>query len=161
MKMAGKYAADTTVPMEKSRNEIERTLTRYGAESFAYAISGEQAQVGFVIHGRHVRFRIQMPDAEEPRFTTYKRGSVPHRRTESAQTELWEKACRQVWRALALVIKAKLEAVAAGITTIEDEFLAHTLLPDGQTFGEWARPQVDEAYRVAKMPDRLMIGHDG
>ena len=29
------YAADTTVPVEKSRLEIERILARYGATSFA------------------------------------------------------------------------------------------------------------------------------
>jgi hypothetical protein len=55
------------------------------------------------------------------------------------------------------VIKAKLEAVAAGITTIEDEFLAHTVLPDGSTFGEWAKPQLEEAYRLGSMPTHLLI----
>lgn len=40
----------------------------------------------------------------------------------------------------------KLEAVAAGITTFEDEFLAHTLLPNGATVGEWAAPQIEAVY---------------
>ena len=35
----------------------------------------------------------------------------------------WEQACRQRWRALALVIKAKLEAIDAEISTFEEEFL--------------------------------------
>jgi hypothetical protein len=30
------YAADTKVPVERSRLEIERTLKRYGADRFAY-----------------------------------------------------------------------------------------------------------------------------
>ena len=33
------YAARTTVPIEKSKAEIERTLTRYGADRFAYFVS--------------------------------------------------------------------------------------------------------------------------
>lgn len=61
------------------------------------------------------------------------------------------------WRALALVIKAKLEAVAAGITTIEDEFLAHTVLPDGQTVGEFMQPQIAIAYERGSMPTTLML----
>lgn len=39
-------------------------------------------------------------------------------------------------RALALCIKAKLEAVQAGIVTFDEEFLAHFLLPDGKTVGD-------------------------
>lgn len=35
--MSGQYAKDTSVSVEKSRAEIETTLARYGAESFAYA----------------------------------------------------------------------------------------------------------------------------
>ena len=49
---------------------------------------------------------------------------------------------RQRWRALAMVIQAKLEAVSAGITTLEDEFLAWTVLADGRTVAEWAQPQI-------------------
>ncbi|HWF01594.1 MAG TPA: hypothetical protein VG248_17460 [Caulobacteraceae bacterium] len=59
-----------------------------------------------------------------------------------------EQACRQKWRALALVIKAKLEAVSAGITTVEDEFLAQTMMGDGRTVGEVVQPQLEEHLRV-------------
>lgn len=59
---------------------------------------------------------------------------------------------------LALVIKAKLEAVAAGITSFEDEFLAHIMLPSGGTVGEWARPQLEVAYSTGAMPALLPGG---
>ena len=53
---------------------------------------------------------------------------------------------------LLLVIKAKLEAVTAGISTIETEFLANIVLPDNTTAGEWMLPQIDRAYRTGEMP---------
>lgn len=72
-----------------------------------------------------------MPDKTDPRFQMTPGG----RRRRSAEQMLaeYEKATRQRWRALALVIKAKLEAVASGITEFEQEFLAHIVLPDGRT----------------------------
>jgi len=147
------YAATTNVSVENSRAEIERTLRRYKADAFAYATEPAKAMIGFRIGGRQVRFMLQMPDPNSREFTQHSRG----RREPAAAEKLWEQACRQKWRALALVIKAKLEAVSAGITTIEDEFLAHTVLPDGSTVGAWMQPQVDEAYRVGSMP-QLLIG---
>jgi hypothetical protein len=69
-----------------------------------------------------------------------------------------EQACRQRWRALALAIKAKLEAVEAGITSFEDEFMAHIVLPDGSTFGRWARPQIAKVYEENTMPSLLALG---
>jgi hypothetical protein len=59
--------------------------------------------------------------------------------------------------AVALAIKAKLEAVEAEISTFEDEFLAYIVLPDGSTFGDWARPQIAAVYELNTMP-ALMPG---
>ena len=157
--MSGKFAQTTDVPVEKSRMEIERTLQRYGATSFAYGTQDDTATIAFRIEERYIRFTLKMPARTERRFTHFKHGSGQYLpRTSSAAEAQWEQGCRSSWRALALVIKAKLEAVAAGITTVEDEFLAHTMLPDGTTFGEWARPQIDQSYRVGGMPKLLMIG---
>jgi len=69
-----------------------------------------------------------------------------------------EQACRQKWRALSLVVKAKLEAVESGITTFEDEFLAHIVLPNGQTVGEQALPRVREAYATGGNVPLLTFG---
>lgn len=151
--MTRAYAADTNVSVEKSRNEIEALLTRYGADRFAYSSEPDRAQIMFSIGGRQIRFIILLPKRDERRFTEHSRGP----RIPSAALEAWEQACRQKWRSLALVIKAKLEATAAGITTIEDEFLAHTLLPDRQTVSEWIKPQMDDVYRLGHMPTTLML----
>ncbi len=145
------YAANTSVSVENSRAEIERTLTRYGAESFMYGWDQGHSVIQFVAEGRRIRFVLSLPDKASPEFTRHSRGT----RTEEAAYKAWEQACRQRWRALALCIKAKLEAVESEISTFEDEFLAHTVLPDGTTAGEWLGPQLAEVYRTGTMPSLL------
>lgn len=149
-----RYAENTSVSSDKSRNEIEATLRRYGADQFMYGWEIDQAVVAFRAHGRNVRFRLPMPNPKAREFTLTPTG----RQRSAAQADAeFEQAVRQRWRALALVIKAKLEAVEAGITVFEDEFLAHIMLPDGSTVGEWARPQLAIAYEGNTMP-ALMPG---
>jgi hypothetical protein len=111
------------------------------------------AILGFRIHGRIIRYTIQLPDRNSPEFTLTP--SRRYARSEKDQEAAYEQAVRQRWRALALVIKAKLEAVEAGITSIEDEFLSATMLPDGGTVGQWAEPQIRQAYEAGTMPQSL------
>lgn len=150
-----RYAANTDVSSSRSRDEIERTLERYGADQFLYGWQEESAVVGFRMNGRQIKFVLPLPSKDDDAFHIYKRGSVPHRREPEQAAKLWEQATRQRWRALALVVKAKLEAVETGITTFDDEFLAHIVLPNGTTAGEWLKPQVEEAYRIGAMPALL------
>lgn len=152
-----RYASSTTVNSQQSRAEIERTLERYGADQFMYGWQDSAAVVAFRAQDRRVRFILPLPDRQAAEFTTYKRGYSEHRRTEEQQAKLYEQAVKQRWRALALVIKAKLEAVESGISEFEDEFLANIMLPNGATVGEWMRPQVAEAYRVGQMPPMLPL----
>lgn len=147
----GRYAESTAVSPEKSRAEIERTLTRYGAKRFAYMRDDEEgwAKIQFVINGRMVQITLPLPGASERRFThTESRGTE---RTEAAAHKAWEQACKQGWRALGLVIKAKLEAVEAGISTFEQEFMANLLLPSGETAGEMLVPQIIAAQESQEM----------
>jgi hypothetical protein len=145
------YAAETSVSVEASRMEIERTLQRYGASAFMYGWSAGRAVVQFAAANRQIKFEIVMPDKNERRFVYHSRGQ----RTPEAALKEWEQACRQRWRALNLVIKAKLEAVASGISEFEEEFLANIVLPDGSTAGQFLRPQIAHAYETAEMPSLL------
>lgn len=150
-----KYAENTSVSAEKSRSEIETTLRRYGADQFVYATSRTEAMIGFVAHGRQIRFKLAFPDPQDRQFThTPERGNA---RSPQQAEAAWEQATRQRWRALALVIKAKLEAVEAEITEFEDEFLAHIILPGGATVGDMVRPQLVDAYEHGGMLE-LMPG---
>lgn len=152
-----RYAASTSVSSDKSRAEIERTLSRYGATAFMYGWEDNRAVIGFRAKGRHIRFVLPLPDPTDKLFTHVKRGNssaLSPRPAEKAR-DAWEQACRQSWRALALVIKAKLEAVEAGITEFENEFLANIVLPNGSTVSDWVRPQVALAYERGDMPKML------
>lgn len=151
-----RYAAQTEVSSDRSRAEIERTLRRYGATAFAYGWEGNQAQVGFKLADRQIRFRLPLPDPRSREFTLTPTGRD---RSAASAEEAYEQAVRQRWRALALVIKAKLEAVEAGISTVEDEFLAHIALPDGRTVGDWLGPQLGVVYAQQAMP-ALLPGSD-
>lgn len=150
-----RYAENTSVTSEASRAEIERTLTRYGARSFAYGWTDGTAMIGFEVDGRQVRFHLPMPDRNAREFThTPARGT---RRTPPAAAAEYEKAVRQRWRALALVVKAKLEAVAAGIVTFDEEFLAHLVLPGGRSVFHAVMPQVERALETGQAPALLAL----
>jgi hypothetical protein len=116
-----------------------------------YGWQDGSAVIAFRANDRRVRFMLPLPDRNAHEFTHHDRGP----RAPEAAERLYEQAIRQRWRALALVIKAKLEAVEAGISEFEDEFLAHVMLPTGQTVGEWMRPQVAEVYLTGHMPPML------
>lgn len=150
------YASNTSVPVDRSKAEIERTLQRYGAAAFMHGWDGNKAVLGFVLASRQIRFILPLPDRASKEFThTSARRSA--RSMEQAHAA-WEQACRQRWRALSLVIKAKLEAVDSGITTIDEEFMPHMVLPNGKTVAQWAIPQIKEAYETKQMPPMLMLG---
>lgn len=141
-----RYATETKVSVSSSKAEIERILERYGAEQFMSGWGVDKAVIAFAMQGRQIRFTLTMPRKDDPEFTSYKRGCTVVEREESAALRLWEQACRQRWRALALVIKAKLEAVESKIAIFEDEFMANIVLPGGRTVGEEARPMIAAAY---------------
>jgi hypothetical protein len=147
-----RYAERTEVSSDRSRAEIEKTLRRYGASQFAYGWDRTGAVIGFTMEGRQVRFVLPLPDPADAEFT---RTPTGRSRSGSAADTEYERAVRQRWRALSLVVKAKLEAVAAGIAIFEDEFLAYTVLPGGETVGQRVGPAVAEAYRTGQVPALL------
>ena len=147
------YAAQTRVPISKSKTDIEELLAKHGAIGFAYATEGNRSMVAFNMSGRRVQIMLVMPSIDD-----YARTPRNARRTAAAQQAAWDQACRQRWRALLLIIRAKLEAVESGITTLESEFLANIVLPNGETVGQWLAPQVDETYATGRMPPMLAAG---
>ncbi|HLT20068.1 MAG TPA: hypothetical protein VKZ96_11470, partial [Thermomicrobiales bacterium] len=86
--MSGKYAAKTDVPVSRSRDEIERTLTRFGASAFAYMTNTDgQVAISFEISNVRVLMRMQLPARSAFRYDS--RGKV---RTDSAIERDWEQA---------------------------------------------------------------------
>ncbi|MDD5367480.1 MAG: hypothetical protein PHQ40_00480 [Anaerolineaceae bacterium] len=147
------YAKDTDVTADKSRTEIERILERYGATSFMYGWATGKAVVGFEIKGKRYRLVLPLPDKDDPSFRITESG---RRRTSKEQIlAAWEQACRQRWRALALVIKADLEADESGIRHFEEAWRNELVLPNGMTVGEWISPQIEQVYQTGHMPSML------
>lgn len=129
------YAQGTSVPAERSEQEIRRLLTRYGATDFALRTSQKDAAIAFRAKGRNVLFTLPLP-APVDGYGQSKR----------------EAEVRRLWRSLALSIKAKLEVVESGITEFETEFLGHIVVPgSGQTVGDLVRPRIQEAYKSGRM----------
>ena len=145
------YAKNTQVSADKTRMEIETLLIKYGADQFFSGWEGNKARVGFRMHNRFVRFDLPIP---KPDDFHDKRGAW---KSETKRKELCDQELRRRWRALLLVIKAKLEAVSTGIVPFEKEFLAHIILPDGQTVGQWLEPQIAEVYDSGR-PLQLLPG---
>jgi len=153
--MSARYAAGTEVSPGRSREEIERTLIRYKASQFAYGWEETRAVIGFVMRGRQIRFILPMPDRQSTQFT---RTTTGRARTSTAATAEYEQAVKQRWRALALVVKAKLEAVETGIVTFDQEFGMHMVLPNGTVVADLVMPAVEQAYLTGKMPQLLALG---
>ena len=124
------YAQNTRVPVDNSVAEIKRTIRRYGAEGIAVYESDDQVQVVFRAHKRMVKFRV-------------------------ATAGVSDKELRRLWRCLVLVIKSKLEAVATGIVTFEEEFLGHIVMPDGETIASKIKEDVAVAYETGQTPPLL------
>lgn len=149
---AGAYAGTTTVPVEKTRNEIEKLLMLHGAGEFAYSSRAGQYTIGFELGGRYIRYNMPMPDPDDRAFT---RTPTGRSRSTSEARAAYEQAVRQRWRALLLIVKAKLEAVRAGVSTVENEFLAWTVVPDGRTVADWLVPKLNEIYAGNDLPALL------
>lgn len=143
--MAPNYASATTVSPSKSREEIDSLITKYGADSVAYLTETGRAVIAFRMQGRQIRFMLQLPLEGESQFHLTPTRQV---RSTDAAKKAWEQAVRQRWRALALMVKAKLEAVDSGIVTLEQEFAAHIVMPDGRTVYEHIQPQIEHAYET-------------
>lgn len=133
-----RFAERTDVPADRSRADIERELIRYGANGFGYHWEKREqrmfATIVFQFKERRIRLDLPMPTEREV-----------------GTASKAEQATRQRWRALLLVIKAKLEAVESGISTLEHEFLANIITDNGRTIGEVVVPRLSEAVAAGRL----------
>jgi hypothetical protein len=138
------YAEKTKVAPHQTRMQIEQLLGKHKAAQYGTFVdnAANRARVQFVLCDRIVRFTIELPAEKNFRV----------RRN-------YEQAERQRWRALLLVIKAKLEAVDNKIASFEEEFLAHIVMPNDQTVGDLVKPQIAEAYASGRLPaSQFLLG---
>jgi hypothetical protein len=135
------FAENTDVPVERTKIEIERLVVdKHKAEAYmtGHQTNPPRVVIQFKMRDRIVRFELPVPTPDG-------------RRNEKQLAQ----ATRTRWRALLLIIKAKLEAVENGVTTFEEEFLAHIVMPGDRTIGQYVIPQIGGAYSTGKLPRML------
>lgn len=136
------YAVKTSVSIDRSQGEIRKILAKHGATGFAFGEQMQTSVVMFEMQSRRIRFILPMPPLQSNNAST-------------ARVKKYEQLCRSRWRCLVLAIKSKLESVESGITTLEEEFLAHVVLPNGKTMGDVAIPEIESSYKNNTMPKLL------
>lgn len=147
-----KYAEGTQVSIPRSRDEIERTLKRHGATGFMYGEQGGRAAIAFELKGRQYRMELDYPPRskfERMQPNQYTARMNPKQRAEDA----FEQEKARLWRGLALLVKAKLEAIESGISTLEMEMQPYTVMTNNERVGEWLEPQLAQMYKSGQMPD--------
>jgi hypothetical protein len=137
------YAKGTTVTVSKTRGEIELLLERAKAKQYGTAVDYDtlSARIQFRLNERIVRFTVSLPD-----------------RRKLGDGERFNRAERQRWRALLLVLKAKLESVESNIETFESAFLGQIVMPNDRTVADIVIPMVAESYKGDQMPNALTAG---
>jgi len=111
----------------------------------------------FEAQARRIMFELPLPRRDDERFTLSRvnQSRVRARRSPEAALAAWEQACRSSWRALRLVLLAKLEAIEAGITDFETEFMPHVVMPDGRTVAQHVKPRIAAIYKSGEMKPLL------
>lgn len=151
------YAENTSVPVDRSKAEIERLLQKYGCAGTAFLNEPHRAIVGFRMNGKIIRFHLPLPSPEDRKFRATPSGRD---RAENAAAAEFHQELRRLWRAMFLSIKGKLSNIESGIATFEEEFMAYIVLPNKQTAGEFLLPQIDQAYASGHVP-AAMLGWEG
>jgi hypothetical protein len=121
---ARRYAEGTKVSVESSRGEITGILAKHGVERMGWMATPEGDQLMFELGGGQYRLDILKPTLVEIR-RDYPNAYEPASKLDAE----W----RRRWRANVLLLKAKLEFVGSGDTTLDRELLPYRVLKDGRT----------------------------
>ena len=150
------YAAGTSVAAEKTKAEIDTLLSKHGASQRAVMAddSNGRAVIAFVINDRHYRLDVPMPkpgELPDPKKRSWEQkvdmprgwdSWLTERRLQWVKHELDQRA-RERWRAVLMMLKAKLELVRIGVSTVEREFLADMVVGK-RTVGQMVEEQIDQ-----------------
>lgn len=123
------YAKGTSVRVEKTQGDLVKVLEKAGAVRHSFGRNGDLALVQFEIKETQVMMSVPLPLLKD----SFKIPGRWKERTGSQAQMHHEQLVRERWRQVLLLVKAKLEAVAIGMTTIEREFLADVRTADGTT----------------------------
>lgn len=137
------YARRTKVPTNQTRAEIERLLEKEGASARVIGEQAGQAMLMFEMRGWRLKFLLPLPVTKR-----------------ADQERKNQQETRRRWRALKIVLVAKLEAVDSGIIEFEREFLAHIVTNGGSnaTVGDQVLATLPQLVSSGKLPPLLGPG---
>lgn len=123
----------TTADPDRTEMQINKLLSQYGINKYAWVKDLKASQVALTfeveaeIQGIKKLLEIRVIP---PTFATSRRTWNPEKGT---YEKLWLPNWAQSYRLLYHWLKAKIEAIAYGLTTVEKEFLSQVVvnLPDG------------------------------
>lgn len=119
-----RYAEGTTVSVDASRGEITGILAKHGVQRMGWMADVDRDELMFELGGGSYRLTMVKPTLTEIRKL------YPNAYNEQAKLDAeW----RRRWRANVLLLKAKLEFVVSGDTTLDRELLPYRVLKGGQT----------------------------
>jgi hypothetical protein len=151
-----RFAEGTDVPSSKSKAELDALLVKHGATQRGIFEEAGRGVVMFTMQGRQLRLKVTLPMPNlDPRPQPRGWWNWGDERRKAWCEAQIEQGAREAWRRLLLVTKAKLELVIDGGGSVESEFLANVLLPDGRTVHEALEPQLAESYQSGNMPPLL------
>ena len=97
-----------------------RLLVEHNVTVFGYERRDDFAIVRFVMNDQRLRLIVKMPDWEDP---AYRLTPAQHQiRSVEQRRKLYWADVRRTWAGMRALIAAKLEGIALGITTFEEEF---------------------------------------
>lgn len=144
------YAAQTTVPLERSISEIIAMVRKAGAESIGQMHDRDSFVIVFALADRRMKFKV-------PLATEYVGPKVGGNGRVIDTAARLEQMNRQKGRALMLVIKAKLESVESGVETFEQAFLGNIMLADGKTVYENIAEPIAIEYQTGRASGPLLL----
>jgi hypothetical protein len=148
--MATNYVRGASITCAASRAEIQEMLSQYGATGFRTGSENGRTIIAFTANRRRFRFLYEPPGSPEPADAT----RSPQKPRSLPPPKSHEELSRRYWHKLSMLIRAKLEAVDAGVVTFEEEFLAYMVLPGGETVAQNVRPGSPERSLPASGPLR-------
>lgn len=139
--MAKSYvkAATSEVQVDRSIAQIKKLVVEYGCSGFQTTedYTKGSIEVSFMLNpstGGHVPVRIPI-QIDKVYAAMYAGKALPYSGAAQVKAKRREQAARTAWRNMHLLIEASLSSVSLGVQTIEEVFMAHTLvaLDDGST----------------------------
>ena len=118
----------TKVDVEKSKTQIRELLMKYGVSQQRWTedLENNQVMFEFFIKGEDRTYLVRLmpkPFIEEHKLWNSKKG-----KSETTEVPNWARAYRMLYA----YVKAKVEAIAYGMHTIEEEFMPDIIVKNSQ-----------------------------